>query len=160
MLAPVVRGGAAGVRALLKQAQGSRLKGSLAKAAERFLRRQTELEDTSLFEHAPAARAEHAARLDEAQVALRKGRPARMADAPRAAMLDLHVGQDGAFGRDWLSVILLFVFHVVRLRFPIKFLVVDEGWLSERTGFAATECPLTAITVLSLNITMDVRPPT
>ena len=72
MLAPVVRGGAAGVRALLKQAQGSRLKGSLAKAAERFLRRQTELEDTSLFEHAPAARAEHAARLDEAQVALRE----------------------------------------------------------------------------------------
>ncbi len=68
----MVRGGAAGVRALLKQAQGSRLKGSLAKAAERFLRRQTELEDTSPFEHAPAADAEHAARMSEAQVALRE----------------------------------------------------------------------------------------
>ena len=77
VLAPVVRGGAAGVRALLKQAQGSDLRGSLAKAAERFLRRQVELEDTSLFHDAPAARAEHAARLSEAQVALREGRPAR-----------------------------------------------------------------------------------
>jgi len=72
ILAPVVRGGAAGVRALLKQARRSGVEGSLAKAAERFLRRQTELEDTSPFEHAPAAKAEHAARLSEAQVALRE----------------------------------------------------------------------------------------
>ena len=60
---------AAGVRALLKQAHRVQFKGSLAKAAERFLRR---------FDHTPAARAEHAARLSEAQVALREGRPARM----------------------------------------------------------------------------------
>ncbi len=45
VMAPVVRGGAAGVRALLKQARGIEVKGSLAKAAERFLRRQVELED-------------------------------------------------------------------------------------------------------------------
>ena len=81
-----MRGGAAGVRALLKQPRGWRLKGSLAKAAERFLRRQTELEDTSPFEHAPAADAEHAARLSEAQVALREGRPARMGEAPESAV--------------------------------------------------------------------------
>ncbi len=86
MLAPVVRGGAAGVRAQLKRAQGSGIKGSLAKAAERFLRRQVELEEASPFHDAPAARAEHAARMSEAQVALREGRPARMADAPRAAV--------------------------------------------------------------------------
>ncbi len=47
MLAPVVRGGAAGVRALLKRAQDRGVRGSLAKAAERFLRRQVELEDAS-----------------------------------------------------------------------------------------------------------------
>ncbi len=86
VLAPVVRGGAAGVRALLKQAQGSRTRGSLAKAAERFLRRQVELEEASPFDAAPAARAEHAARLTEAQVALREGRPARMTEQPRAAV--------------------------------------------------------------------------
>ncbi len=78
VLAPVARGGAAGVRALLKQARGNGIRGSLAKAAERFLRRQVELEDASPFDTAPAARAEHAARLSEAQVALREGRPARM----------------------------------------------------------------------------------
>ncbi len=72
MLAPVVRGGAAGVRALLKQARKSGVKGSLAKAAERFLRRQVAIEDASPFHAAPAARAEHAARLREAQVALRE----------------------------------------------------------------------------------------
>jgi len=47
MLAPVVRGGAAGVRALLKQAGDTSTNGSLAKAAERFLRRQVELEEAS-----------------------------------------------------------------------------------------------------------------
>ena len=72
MLALVVRGGAAGVRALLKQAHGHGVLGSLAKAAERFLRRQVELEDASPFYDAPAARAEHAARMSEAQVALRE----------------------------------------------------------------------------------------
>ena len=85
MLAPVVRGGAAGVRALLKRAERVQSTGSLAKAAERFLRRQVELEDASPFDAAPAARAEHAARLSEAQVALREGRPARTAEVPRAA---------------------------------------------------------------------------
>ncbi len=60
------RGGAAGVRALLKQAEGIRIRGSLAKAAERFLRRQVELEDAFPFDAAPAARAEHAARMNEA----------------------------------------------------------------------------------------------
>jgi hypothetical protein len=69
MLAPVVRGGAAGVRALLKRAHGHGVRGSLAKAAERFLRRHVELEDASPFHDAPAARAEHAARMSEAQVA-------------------------------------------------------------------------------------------
>ena len=59
--------GAAGVRALLKQAQGIKEKGSLAKAVERFLRRQVELEDASPFDAAPAARAEHAARMSEEQ---------------------------------------------------------------------------------------------
>ncbi len=44
----------------------------LANAAERFLRRQVELEDASPFDAAPAAKAEHAARLSEAQVALRE----------------------------------------------------------------------------------------
>ncbi len=67
ILAPVVRGGAAGVRALLKRAERSRTKGSLATAAERFLCRQVELEDASPFDAAPAARAEHAARMSEAQ---------------------------------------------------------------------------------------------
>jgi len=72
MLALVARGGAAGVRALLKRARSSNTSGSLAKAAERFLRRQVELEDASAFHDAPAARAEHAARLSEAPVALRE----------------------------------------------------------------------------------------
>ena len=79
MLAPVVRGGAAGVRALLKRARGPGQGGSLAKAAERFLRRQVELEDASPFGATPAARAEHAARLSEAQVELREGWQARAA---------------------------------------------------------------------------------
>ncbi len=73
MLAPVVRGGAAGVRALLKRAAGIEVTNSLAKAAERFLRRQVAMEDASPFHAAPVARAEHAARLSEAQVALREG---------------------------------------------------------------------------------------
>ena len=77
MLAPVVRGGAAGVRALLKRAHGRGVRGSLANAAERFLRRQVELEDASPFDAAPAAKAEHAARMSEAQAALMEGRPAR-----------------------------------------------------------------------------------
>ncbi len=47
MLAPAVRDGAAGVRALLKRAGDTSTNGSLAKAAERFLRRQVELEDAS-----------------------------------------------------------------------------------------------------------------
>ncbi len=72
VLAPVVRGGAAGVRALLKQARARGATGSLTKAAERFLRRQVELEDASPFGATPAARAEHAARMAEAQVALRE----------------------------------------------------------------------------------------
>ncbi len=72
MLAPVVRGGAAGVLALLKQAQNRQVTGSLANAAERFLRRQVELEDASPYNAAPAARAEHAARMSGAQVALRE----------------------------------------------------------------------------------------
>jgi hypothetical protein len=82
VLAPVVRGGAAGVRALLKRARKSGVKGSLAKAAERFSRRQVELEDVNPFNQTPAARAEHAARMSEAQVALREGRPARMPETP------------------------------------------------------------------------------
>ncbi len=72
MLAPVVRGGAAGVRALLKRGPGIEVRGSLAKAAERFLRRQVELEDSSPFDRTPTARAEHAARMSEAQAALRE----------------------------------------------------------------------------------------
>ena len=52
---------------MLKQAQGIKEKGSLAKAVERFLRRQVELEDASPFDAAPAARAEHAARMSEEQ---------------------------------------------------------------------------------------------
>ncbi len=72
MSAPVVRGGTAGVRALLKRGRDPRTGGSLAKAAERFLGRQVELEDASPFDDAPAARAEHAARMSEAQVALRE----------------------------------------------------------------------------------------
>ncbi len=52
---------------MLKQAHGSEIKSSLGKAAERFLRRQVELEDASPFDAAPAARSEHAARLSEAQ---------------------------------------------------------------------------------------------
>ncbi len=94
MLAPVVRGGAAGVRALLKQARKSGVKGSLAKAAERFLRRQVAMEDASPFHAAPAARAEHAARLSEAQVALREGRPARIAVIRAVASIGLdHFGE-------------------------------------------------------------------
>ena len=64
-----MRGGAAGVRALLKRAQGISRMGSLAKAAERFLRHQVDLEDASPFHDAPAARAEHATHMSEAQVA-------------------------------------------------------------------------------------------
>ena len=44
VLAPVVRGGAAGVRALLKQAGGIEITGSLAKVTERSLGRQVGLE--------------------------------------------------------------------------------------------------------------------
>ncbi len=57
---------------MLKRARETEVKGSLAKAVERFLRRQVELEDASPFDDAPAARAEHAARMTEAQVALRE----------------------------------------------------------------------------------------
>ena len=84
MRSPVVRRGAAGVRALLKQTHAHCVRGSLAKAAERFLRRQVDLEDTNPFDRTPAARAEHAARMTEAQVALRESRPARMADVQTA----------------------------------------------------------------------------
>ena len=52
---------------MLTRAERVQSAGSLAKAAERFLRRQVELEDASAFHDAPAARAEHAARMNEAQ---------------------------------------------------------------------------------------------
>ena len=71
---------------MLKRAKQTEVQGSLAKSAERFLRRQVELEEASPFHDAPAARAEHASRMSEAQVALREGRPARMAEAPQAAV--------------------------------------------------------------------------
>ena len=106
MLAPVVRGGAAGVRTMLEQARRLPIRDLLAKAAERFLRRQVELEDASPFDAAPAARAEHAARMSEAQVALREGRPARMADAPRAAVredVNPSPGTRGILGDDELG---------------------------------------------------------
>ena len=106
MLAPVVCGGAAGVRALFKRAAGIEVTNSLAKAAERFLCRQVDLEDASPFDAAPAARAEHAARLREAQVALWEGRPARMADAPRAAVredVNPSPGTRGILGDDELG---------------------------------------------------------
>ncbi len=64
-------GGAAGILALLKRAAGIEVTNSLAKAAERFLRRQVELEDASPFDAAPAAKAEHAAHMSEAQAAQR-----------------------------------------------------------------------------------------
>ena len=57
---------------MLKRASGIELRGSLAKAAERFLRRQVELEKASPFDATPAAYSEHAACLSEAQVALRE----------------------------------------------------------------------------------------
>ncbi len=57
---------------MFKRAAGIEVTNSLAKAAERFLRRQVELEDASPFDAAPAAKAEHAARMSEAQVALRE----------------------------------------------------------------------------------------
>ena len=57
---------------MLKRAAGIEVRGSLAKAAERFLRRQVAMEDASPFHAAPAARAEHAARMSGAQVALRE----------------------------------------------------------------------------------------
>ncbi len=105
MLAPVVRGGAAGVRALLKRAARVQSTGSLAKAAERFLRRQVELEEASPFDATPTARAEHAARLSEAQVALREGRPARMANAPRAAVrVEAAICYIGQVGRRTLEL--------------------------------------------------------
>ncbi len=105
VLAPVVRGGVAGVRTLLKRAKRVPVKGSLAKAAERFLRRQVDLEETNPFDASPAARAEHAERLSEAQVALREGRPARMAEVPRAAVREdaANVRHDGQFGDDELG---------------------------------------------------------
>lgn len=86
LLAPVVRGGAAGVRALLKRAKSLPVKGSLTRAAERFLGRQVDLEDASPFPDTPAGHAEHAQRMTEAQVALREGRPVRMSEAPRATV--------------------------------------------------------------------------
>ncbi len=90
MLAPVVRGGAAGVRALLKRAHGHGVRGSLAKAAERFLRRHVELEDASPFHDAPAARAEHGARVSEAQVAPREDTALsrRGPDSPSVSICD------------------------------------------------------------------------
>ncbi len=73
---------------MLKRAAGIEVTSSLAKAAERFLCRQVELEDASPFHDAPAARAEHAARLSEAQVALREGRrtPTGLVAAPKAGL--------------------------------------------------------------------------
>ncbi len=56
------------------------------------------------FDAAPAARAEHAARLSEAQVALREGRPARMAEVPRAAVReDVNVRGPERFGDEELG---------------------------------------------------------
>ncbi len=52
---------------LAQASRGVEVTNSLAKAAERFLRRQVAMEDASPFHAAPAARAEHAARLSEAQ---------------------------------------------------------------------------------------------
>ncbi len=77
-----------GVRALLKRAKQTGVQGSLAKAAARFLRRQVELEDASPLHDAPAARAEHAARMSEAQVALREGRAAGLRPAVLVAAGD------------------------------------------------------------------------
>ncbi len=78
----MVRGGAAGVLALLKRAQDRGVRGSLANAAERFLRRQVELEDASPFDAAPAARAEHAARMSEAQGPAAPVVPTHLTPAP------------------------------------------------------------------------------
>ncbi len=70
---PVARGGAAGVRASLERAQGTPVKGSLAKAAGRLLRRQVDLEDANPVPDTPAARAEHAQRMTDSQVARSEG---------------------------------------------------------------------------------------
>ena len=48
------------------------------------------------FHDAPAARSEHAARLSGAQVALREGRPARMAEVPRVAVREDVTSQTGS----------------------------------------------------------------
>ena len=86
VLTPVVRGGVAGVRALMQRAKSLPTKSSLTRAAERVLRRQVELEDASPLEPTPAGRAEHVERLSEAQIAVREGRPVRLPERPRAAI--------------------------------------------------------------------------
>lgn len=65
-----LRGGAAGVGASLKQAQGIPRKSSLAKYAEQFLRRQVEMEEVTPFPDTPAGHVEHAQRMTDSQVAL------------------------------------------------------------------------------------------
>ena len=61
--------------------------------------------DASPFDTAPAARAEHAARMSEAQATLQEGRPARMAEAPRAAVREdqRSPGTTADFGDDELG---------------------------------------------------------
>ena len=63
---------AARVRALLKRSRGTPGRGSLDKAAGRFLRRHVELKDILPFHDAPAARAEHAGHMSRVQEALAK----------------------------------------------------------------------------------------
>ena len=72
-------------RALFKRAGESSTTNLLAKAAERFLRRQVELEDTSPFHDAPAARVEHAARMSEEQGPPRSASMGRRGQVPPEA---------------------------------------------------------------------------
>lgn len=74
VFAPLVRGGVIGVKALLKRVEALPRKKFMTRAAEKFLRRKVELEDSNPFDDTPAGRALHAERLSEAQTAVRAGR--------------------------------------------------------------------------------------
>ena len=69
------------------------------------MRRQVELEVASPSYAAPAARVEHAARMSEAQVTLKEGRPANMPEASRAAVWEdlSNAGQRLILGDDELT---------------------------------------------------------
>lgn len=85
LFSSLIRGGVRGVsgtRALLNKSRGLPAKRAEVRAAETYLARKVELEESSPFPDTPRAREEHTVRMSEAQRAVRESRTPDIPDRP------------------------------------------------------------------------------